>query len=255
MIENIESEAINSIIEKIPEDKFPAHVFIIPDGNGRWAKKFNMYPSYGHLHGTEILREVLDSLERLPIKFVTVWGFASDNWKRPAKEISFLMEIFEIELNASFPKLMQNDIRFMHLGRKDRIPESLKETINMIEDKTKQNTHQVLSFAIDFGGEDQMFRMLAAARALPVDIKITPEIARRLRDGKGEVPPADLIIRTSGERRVNDIGWLGIDAEFYSISKLLPDSRVEDFMLAILDYSKRDRRFGGRPNAQQILIE
>lgn len=160
MIENIESATINSIIERIPKDKFPAHVLIIPDGNGRWAKQFNMHPSFGHLHGSEVLRKVLDNLERLPIKFITVWGFSSDNWKRPAEEINSLMEIFERELSSSFPKLMEDNTRFVHLGRKDRIPESLKGTFDMVENKTRKNNHQVLSFAIDFGGEDQIFRML-----------------------------------------------------------------------------------------------
>lgn len=252
MIENVESETVNSIIEQIPLNRFPRHVFIIPDGNGRWAYRQGMYPTFGHMKGLEVLSEVLDYLQRLPIKFVSVWGFASDNWKRSTQEVQCLMEIFDKKLTAMTPKLMQNNIQFVHLGRKDRLPNYLKETIKVTEDTTIGNTAQVFSIAIDFGGEDQLIRMMRAVRNIPKDIEITAEVVEKLRDGNGEIPPADLIVRTSGEQRTSDLGWLGINAEFYSIAKLLPDSKVEDFMLAILDYSKRDRRFGGRPNMQQV---
>jgi undecaprenyl diphosphate synthase len=247
MIESTESTKVSPIIEKIPKDKFPSHVLIIPDGNGRWANRQNMHPSFGHIKGAEVLSEILDYMQGLPIRFVSVWGFASDNWKRPAEEVQSLMEIFNRRLTTMLPKLIQNNVQFVHLGRKDRIPNYLRETIRITEDSTKINTAQVFSIAIDFGGEDQLIRMMRAVRNLPKDIEITAEVVGKLRDGNGKIPPADLIIRTSGEQRTSDIGWLGINSEFYSIKKLLPDSEIEDFTQALLDFSQRERRFGRRP--------
>ncbi len=246
-MERFQDRAIGRLIEQIPLAKFPEHVLIIPDGNGRWASKFNKDPSFGHVQGTKVLKNVLDSLRKLPIKFVTVWGFASDNWKRSPEEINPLMQIFEEQISLILPRLIQDDIKFVHLGRKDRIPDSLREAVDNTEELTRKNSKQVLSLAIDFGGDDQLMRMMRDVRYLPKEIEITSAIIQRLRDGQGEIPPADLIIRTSGEQRVPDIGWLGTNSEFYSIKKLLPDSRVEDFIFALFDYSKRSRRFGARP--------
>lgn len=245
-MERFQDRAIACLVEQIPLDKFPRHILIIPDGNGRWANRFDKDPSFGHVQGAKVLDGVLDNLRKLPIKFVTVWGFASDNWKRPPEEVNSLMQIFEQQINQILPRLMQEDMKFIHLGRKDRIPDSLRGTIDRAEQLTEDNSKQVLSLAIDFGGDDQLIRIIQVVRCLPKEIEITPEIIQRLRDGQGEVPPADLIIRTSGENRTSDIGWLGTNSEFYSIKKLLPDSKVEDFLFAFLDYSKRSRRFGAR---------
>lgn len=244
--ENIKWDIADYIVEQIALNRFPNHVLIIPDGNGRWADRQNMHPSFGYIKGVEVLSEVLDYMQRLPIKFVSVWGLASDNWKRPISEIQFLMEIFNKQLMTMLPKLMQNNIRFVHLGRKDRVPDYLKATIRKTEDVTRGNAGQVFSIAIDFGGEDQTLRMMKEVRNISKDIDITSETIEKLRDGNGEVPPADIIIRTSGEQRTSDIGWLGINSEFYSITKLLPDAGVEDFAQALLAFSKRERRFGGR---------
>lgn len=250
--ENIEWSIADHIVEQIPLNRFPQHVLIIPDGNGRWANRQNMYSSFGHIKGAEVLSEVLDYMQRLPIKFVSVWGFASDNWKRSPEEINTLMQIFEKRIELMSPKLINDKVRFIHLGRKDRIPDSLIETIDKTEELTKADAKQVLSLAIDFGGEDQLIRMMRAVRNIPKDIEITAEIMEKLRDGGGEIPPADLIVRTSGEQRTSDIGWLGINSEFYSIKKFLPDSGVEDFAQALLAFSQRGRRFGGRLQAVKI---
>ena len=244
---NMKWDMANRIVEQIPLNGFPNHMLIIPDGNGRWADRKSMHPSFGHMKGTEVLSEVLDYMQRLPIKFVSVWGFASDNWKRSAQEIQFLMEIFDKELTTMNPEFMQKNVRFIHLGRKDRIPDYLRETIGKAEDITRMNTGQVFSLAIDFGGKDQLVRIVRAALSRNLkEIEITPGVIQKLRDAHGEIPPADLIIRTSGEQRTSDIGWLGNNSEFYSIKKLLPDTGVDDFVQALLDFSKRERRFGGR---------
>ncbi len=242
--ENMGIELTDRIVEQVPSNRFPHHVLIIPDGNGRWAGRQNMHPSFGHIKGAEVLSEVLAYMQKLPIKFVTVWGFACDNWKRSEEEINALMQIFEKQIQIMVPRLMDDSVKFIHLGRKDRIPNQLRETIDRAEELTRTNAKQVFSLAIDFGGEDQTLRIVRTARNTPKDIDITS--TEKLRDGSGEVPPADLIIRTSGEQRTSDIGWLGINAEFYTITKLLPDASIEDFAQALLAFSKRERRFGER---------
>ncbi|MDP2628318.1 MAG: polyprenyl diphosphate synthase [Nanoarchaeota archaeon] len=233
-------------LREIPSGKFPNHVLIIPDGNGRWAKKINSIPIIGHRQGFKVLKEILGNLQELPIDTVTIWGFASDNWKRSAKEVEELMNLFEQGLKDIIPDLIKNKSRFIHLGRKDRIPFALKKAIENAERTTRNNQGKILCLAIDFGGEDQELRIMNEIRNLSKNIAITSDLVKKLRDGQGEILPADLIIRTSGENRTSDIGWLGTNSEFYSISKLLPDAKMEDFAKALIDYSKRERRFGGR---------
>lgn len=233
--------------KKIPSEKFPNHVLIIPDGNGRWAKRINSVPIIGHRQGFKVLKEVLKDLQELPIGIVTIWGFAADNWKRSEKEVTELMKLFEEGLKDIVPDLEKNKSKFIHLGRKDRIPFPLQVAIQKAEKATRNNKGKILCLAIDFGGEDQEIRIMQAIRDLPKNIDINSELVKKLRDGQGEIPSADLIIRTSGENRTSDIGWLGTNSEFYSISKLLPDATIEDFAKAIIDYSNRERRFGARP--------
>lgn len=241
------------IFERFPQlnevslEKFPNHVLIIPDGNGRWAKKINSIPIVGHRQGFKVLKDVLRNLQDLPINIVSVWGFAADNWKRSKAEIDELMKLFEQGIKDLTPDLLKNNSKFVHLGRKDRIPYSLKVAIGNTEKATRHNRGRILCLAIDFGGEDQELRIMQAIRSLPKNTKINSELVKSLRDGQGEIPSADLIIRTSGENRTSDIGWLGTNSEFYSISKLLPDATMEDFAKAIIDYSRRERRFGARP--------
>jgi len=234
-------------LKKIPQERFPDHILIIPDGNGRWAKKINSVPIIGHRQGFNVLKNVLGDLQDLPIGVVTIWGFAADNWKRSKEEVAELMKLFEGGIKDLLPKLLENKSKFIHLGRKDRIPSSLRIAIEKAEKATKNNLGKVLCLAIDFGGEDQELRIMTEIQKLPKDTEIDSGLVKKLRDGKGEVPPADLIIRTSGESRTSDIGWLGTNSEFYSISKLLPDATIEDFVKAIVDYAKRERRFGARP--------
>jgi undecaprenyl diphosphate synthase len=144
------------------------------------------------------------------------------------------------------PSALARNARIIHIGRKDRIPEYLKKAFDTAEEKTKNNTGSVLSLAVDYAGQDQELRMYK--RMIKDNIKkITPEIMASYRDGGGIVPPADLIIRTSGEKRISDLGWLSTNSELSFISKLLPNIGSKDIVESIIDYSKRERRFGGRP--------
>jgi len=235
-------------LNNISKDKFPNHLLIIPDGNGRWAKKLGKYPLEGHKKGAEVIKKVLNDLSDLPIKYVTVWGFSSDNWRRAPWEVSGLMKIFEQYVKNNLSQLLKNDKRFIQLGRKDRIPVSLKNILSAVEKDTQKGKNGFFCIAIDFGGDDQELRMMEKARKLPKNINLNSDTIKKLRDGDGKIPPADLIIRTSGEQRISNLGWLAENAEFYSIKRLLPDTNTKDFVEGIIEYSKRDRRFGGRKN-------
>lgn len=237
-------------LKEIPDGRYPSHLLLIPDGNGRWAKKeFEGAPILGHQKGANVIRETLRELRELPIPYVTLWGFAADNWKRPEEEVGGLMQLFQTIVIDSFGELLENNVRVVHLGRKDRIPENLRNVLEWIEQETQNNTGQTLCLAIDFGGEDQERRIMQALidNPPPKGTTVTPEFRKKYFDGGGKIPSADLIIRTSGEKRTSDLGWLATNSEFYSIEELLPDIKTDHIIEALVNYSQRERRFGTRP--------
>ena len=243
---------------EIPKDAFPKHVLIIPDGNGRFSANVDEMPLFGHQLGSKVILTVIRDLRQLPIDGVSLWGFSANNWARPESEVKGLMQLFEgYARNQDLQdELMDDNVRFVHLGRKDRIPESLRDALTQLEEMTGNNSGKFLSLLIDFGGQDQMRRMLEAVRQNPPSVPITEEMMTQFQDGRGLVPPADLVIRTSGEQRMSGLGWIGDGAntEFYSIPKLLPQTSTEDYIEAIIDFTKRQRRFGGRPQGQQVVF-
>lgn len=233
-------------LNDIPADKFPHHVLLIPDGNGRWAKMYGKNITQGHKTGAEVVKKIYYDLWQLPIKYITIWGFSANNWERTKEEADGIMHVIETTLKLMLPEALKRNSRIIHIGRKDRIPEYLRKVFEEAEEKTKNNTGSVLSLAVDYSGEDQELRMYKKMIADKIK-KVTPEILASYRDGNGIVPPADFIIRTSGEKRTSDLGWLSTNSELYFIEKLLPNTGSKDIIKALADYAKRDRRFGGRP--------
>lgn len=235
-------------LKKIPPQRFPNHVFIIPDGNGRWAKQRKVFITIGHKKGFEVAEKVIRDLSEIPyIKIVTLWGFSSDNWKRDAIEIKGLMTIFGLVIKKVLKEFNRDNRRFIHIGRKDRLPKQLLSLINKAEVETSKNTGQILCLGLDFSGEDQELRMIERARELPREIKTDQDLIWNLRDSSGIVKGADLLIRTSGEMRTSDVGWLnGISTELFFIKKYFPDLTTQDIVDGLVDFSKRERRFGGR---------
>lgn len=233
-------------LKSVPTEKFPKHLLLIPDGNGRWAKLTNVKITDGHKAGAEVIRNIYNDLWQLPIKYITIWGFSADNWSRTKEEADGIMHVIDETLKIILPDALSRNERIVHIGRKDRLPKYLFETFAEAEEKTKNNTGTVLSLAVDYAGQDQEVRMIK--RMIEDNIKdVTPEILVSYRDGGGIVPPADLIVRTSGEKRTSDLGWLSTNSELAFITKLLPNTGSKDIVDAIIDFSKRDRRFGGRP--------
>jgi undecaprenyl diphosphate synthase len=232
-------------LKAIPAEKFPSFIFIIPDGNRRYAKEKGKTALWGHKKGFDKIIELLRTLRPLPVKVIGFWGFSSDNWQRNEKEIQGLMGIFVLMLTKYLPELMENNSRFIHLGRRDRLPKKLVEKIENAEEKTKNNTGQIVCAALDFGGEDQMIRILEKAKHLDKNTKITPELLYSLRDSGGVIPSADLIIRTS-EIRTSDIGWLnGKPTVLYFLpDKYFPAIEVSDIVDGIEFFVNTKRRHG-----------
>lgn len=236
-------------LKKVPTEKFPNHVLLIPDGNGRWAKLAKKNITEGHKAGAEVIKNIYNDLWQLPIKFVTIWGFSADNWSRSPEEIEGIMRVIDATLKEMVPDAIEKNGRIIHLGRKDRIPDFLKKAFIEAEKKTEKNTGTVFSLAVDYSGQDQEIRIFEKMISDKLK-KVTPEILSKYRDGGGLVPAADLVIRTSGEKRTSDLGWLSTNSELFFIEKLLPNSGSKDIAEAIIDYSRRERRFGGRPKGK-----
>lgn len=235
-------------LKGIPEDRFPKHLLLIPDGNGRWAKLAHKNITEGHKAGAEVIKNIYNDLWQLPIKYITIWGFSADNWSRTREEADGIMHVIDETLKVLLPQALERNERIVHIGRKDRIPAFLRKAFENAEEKTKKNTGTVLSLAVDYAGQDQEVRMMRKMIADKVK-EVTQDTLEKYRDGGGVVPTADLIVRTSGEKRTSDLGWLSINAELAFISKLLPNTGSKDIVEAIIDFTKRERRFGGRPAA------
>lgn len=233
-------------LKKIPKEKFPNHVLLIPDGNGRWAKLAKKNITDGHSAGAKVIKDIYSDLWQLPIKFVTVWGFSADNWSRTKEETEGIMKVIDKTLSEMIHEAIEKNSRIIHLGRKDRIPMYLRKNIEDAEEKTSKNTGNTFCLAVDYAGADQEVRIIRKVIENK-EKEITLDTLKKYRDGNGKVPPADLIIRTSGEKRTSDLGWLATNSELYFIEKLLPNSGSKDIVNALVDFSKRERRFGGRP--------
>ncbi len=237
------------VLKTIPPGRFPKHLLVIPDGNGRWAKKRKKFVLEGHRKGSKVMNTILRDISEIPeIKIITLWGFSADNWKRSEREVQGLFTIYKFLFEKHLSEMKLRNSRFLQLGRKDRISGYLLDTIEKIEEETKNNTDRIINIAIDFGGEDQELRLIEKVLKLPKDTNVSMELLWSLRDGNGLIPPADLMIRTSGEIRTSDIGWLnGAPTELYFIEKLFPDVTTSDIIDAIVEFSKRERRMGSRP--------
>jgi undecaprenyl diphosphate synthase len=230
-------------LRSIPADKFPQHIFIIPDGNRRYAKKMNRPALWGHQQGFKVALNLLRYFRPLPVKTVTLWGFGSDNWKRDEKEINNLMRIFGFIIDNYLDELIENNSRFVHLGRRDRLPKKVLEKFQMAEEKTKNNTGQIISLAVDFGGEDQNVR--TAKKARETNMEIDEESIWKLRDTEGLIKSADLIFRTS-ETRTSDVGWMNgkHSVLFFLKEKLFPEIVEKDLADAIFYYSETKKNVG-----------
>ena len=230
-------------------NKLPKHVAIIMDGNGRWANLQGKNRVSGHQQGAKSVREVVEEAVKMEIEFLTLYAFSTDNWSRPKEEVSLLMKLLVNSLKKEFKRLIKNNIRLQSIGNMDGLPNPVKEELTYVIEKTKNNTGMVLTLALNYGGKEEL---TAAVKAIAFKVKnsiISPEkvdqstIIEHLYTQN--LPAVDLLIRTSGEERIsNFLLWHIAYAELYFTNTLWPDFKKEDLQKALVDYTKRERRFG-----------
>jgi undecaprenyl diphosphate synthase len=226
-------------------EKVPTHVAIIMDGNGRWAQEKGLPRLSGHRAGTENLREVIEACAEFGVKYLTIYAFSTENWKRPKDEIQGLMRIFKTMLDRELMNLHKNGVQLRHLGKLDKIDQELQKKVKEAIKLTKDNTTLVLNVAFNYGGRDEI---LQAVRQLILDGPHPDELDEDLFEKylfTCSCPDPDLIIRTSGEYRVsNFLIWQGAYAEWYFTKTYWPDFNREELYKALATYCERDRRFG-----------
>jgi undecaprenyl diphosphate synthase len=227
----------------------PDHIAIIMDGNGRWAKERGLPRREGHRAGAEAVRECVDACKQVGVRFLTLYAFSSENWNRPAAEITALMSLLERFLDQKADELMKQNVRLHAIGQLHRLPARTREKLDSAIARTSGNTSLTLILALSYGSREEITdaaRLLvadAAAGRLRAD-EVTPELlASRLYTAP--YPDPDLLIRTSGEMRVsNFLLWQISYAEMIIFKKFWPDFKQSDLFEAVAEYSRRHRRFG-----------
>ncbi len=228
----------------------PAHVALILDGNGRWAKKRGLPRQMGHKKGCETVEQIVEDAARLGIRYLTVYGFSTENWKRPEEEVGALMQLFRYYTKRLLKLAAENNIRVKMIGERSRFAADIVEGINRLEESTRDNTGLTFVIAVNYGSRDEITR---AVRKIMADVKdgklkeeqMTEAVFASYLDTK-DIPDPDLLIRTSGELRLsNYLLWQLAYAELYVTDCLWPDFSREELLEAIRQYNKRERRFGG----------
>lgn len=233
----------------IDPKKLPEHVAIIMDGNGRWAKKKAMNRVLGHEEGTESVRVIVRTSREIGIKWLTLYAFSEENWKRPKYEITALMGILKRFLKSELKEMQDNNIRFRTIGRIHRLPDDARSLVEETIMKTSENTGMTLTLALSYGGRQEIHDAVQkiAKRVASGDIQssdIKEDLISDFLYTSG-MPDPDLLIRTSGEYRIsNFLLWQIAYTELYITPTLWPDFRKEEYLSAIEDFQKRDRRYG-----------
>jgi undecaprenyl diphosphate synthase len=229
----------------------PTHLALICDGNRRWARDRGLPSMEGHRRGLAKTRRIADYSRELGIHTLTFWGFSTENWNRSKIEINYLMKIFNGAIDDWLEDAMRQNVRIVHLGRKDHLPKALLNKLAQAEAKTRENTAHVLNIALDYGGEDEAMRavqkMLENAKSLEEAKKLAAHGLEPWLDTADQpYPRPELIIRTSGEQRLS--GFMPLQAsyaEYYFTPVNLPDFGDEQLLDALREFTARDRRFGG----------
>jgi undecaprenyl diphosphate synthase len=239
-----------ALLAAIAWDRLPRHVAIIMDGNGRWAAQRGQPRIAGHKAGVEAVRAAVDTGARLGLKALTLYAFSTENWKRPRYEIDALMRMLRRYLRLELDAIDKQDIKFQTIGRIGALPENVRKEIAHATERTARNKGMVLSVALNYGGRSEIVdatraavRRLMDEGARPDEIteeRIASELYTR------NLPELDLLVRTSGELRIsNFLLWQSAYSEIYVTETLWPDFRRVHLLEAIVDYQRRDRRFGG----------
>ena len=229
--------------------KVPNHLAVIMDGNGRWAKKRNKNRVYGHTKGIIAVRKIVEESVRLEIKYLTLYAFSTENWNRPEKEITILMQLLLKSLKNEFKKFVKNKIKLNVIGNISLLPKSVREELSHVLKKTSENNQLVLTLALSYSGREEiqsaMKKICAKVKNNIIPIEKIDQSTINEHLYTENLPDVDLLIRTSGEKRIsNFLLWQIAYAELYFSEVLWPDFNEENLHEAILNYQKRERRFG-----------
>ena len=244
-------EQDEELARAIDPARLPAHIAIIMDGNGRWARRRGQLRVAGHKAGMHPVRMVIEACAQMGIQALTLYAFSAENWKRPRTEVEMLWRLLRTYLRIELGELMRQEVRLRVIGRTDELPSVVRQELDDALVKTSANPGLQLNLAINYGGRAEIVDAVKALveearRRGPAEETAIDEAAISARLYTAGMPDPDLLIRTSGEMRVsNFLLWQIAYAELYVTETLWPDFTRGDLLRAILDYQKRDRRFGG----------
>ena len=236
-------------LKDINQSNIPKHVAVIMDGNGRWAKKRGLKRENGHREGRKSVRKIIECCVELGIKNLTLYAFSTENWNRPKLEIDFLMQLLFLSLKGELKTLNKNNIKFETIGNLDRLPKKISNYLGKVKLKTRYNTKLTLTLALSYGSRNEIVNVV---RELSDKVKNNIISSKNIDETvindhlyTRNLPDVDLLIRTSGEKRIsNFLLWQIAYSELYFTKKLWPDFRKKDLYKAIVNYQNRERRFG-----------
>ncbi len=239
------TQTIEALRSGIDRNNLPKHIAIIMDGNGRWALRRGLPRIAGHKRGAENVRRITEACRQLGVPALTLYAFSDENWGRPKAEVGFLMDMLGSFLKAEIATMKANGIRFRTIGRIERLPAASRRWIEKAASETAANTNLVLNLALSYGGRGEILEAVRRMQAEHVAADtLTEEVFSSYLDTAG-LPDPDLIIRTSGEKRIsNFLLWQAAYAELYFTDTLWPDFEEKDLLAAVVDYQGRQRRFG-----------
>jgi undecaprenyl diphosphate synthase len=235
------------------DSQVPRHIGIIMDGNGRWARRQGRPASSGHRAGVRAIKVVLHACEDFGVHVLSIYAFSTENWSRPRPEVRALMRLFHETMQREIDEMHRRGVRIVVSGRRDELSSRMRERIEEAMRRTANNTNGVLNVCLNYGGRAEIVDAVKKLMSDRVGIAEVDEAAISARMYQPELPAPDLIIRTAGERRVsNFLLWQGAYAEMLVTDTLWPDFGADDLKAAIDDYASRVRRFGGRPENEQV---
>ncbi len=246
-------------LEQLPEDRLiamidrsclPHHVAIIMDGNGRWAAQRHLPRLAGHREGISSVRDIVSLARELGIRFLTLYAFSNENWSRPTREVSQLMKLLGVYLKKELNTMMSNKVRLLAMGRIERLPAPVVRLLRSVMEKTRDHKEMTLVLALSYSGQaeiiDAVSRICGDLQAGRISKEALSESLFSHYLYTKEMPDPDLMIRTSGEIRISNFFlWQLAYTELYFTKTLWPDFRRKAFLIALLDYQNRERRFGG----------
>lgn len=238
-----------NLIDQIDLNKLPNHVAVIMDGNGRWAQLHGKARVFGHKNGVNSVRETLKAASNLGIKALTLYAFSTENWNRPKAEVDTLMKLLSSALRKELKTFQQNNIKLNAIGNLSNLPEKALQDLTTVVEKTKNNNQFTLTLALSYGSREEIVKAVQniSKKVVNNELKIE-EIDENIINNHlytFSLPEVDLLIRTSGEKRIsNFLLWQIAYSEFYFTETLWPDFKKDDFYHAIIEYQKRERRFG-----------